>query len=268
MHWQSLRRNWYIAISGLLVTIGLVVATYSLIPAKYEANSQLVLLPPLDQGSANYNGVVNPFMGLAGLQSMADIISTAMMDDQTAKALKELGVSQYNVEYDGLSAGPILIVQATGSSPGQASAALSVLDRQVPLTLARLQDEASIAPRSFITSMIAARPSTPAKSYKTELRAIALAFVVGLVTTLLAVSVVDAWRIRRRTQSSSGQNSYVGTSSAFMDANSEFPLHDQEVAKHRRLSAQEDSGDMVLGNSLAMTERTHGRGYDPGGSSR
>jgi capsular polysaccharide biosynthesis protein len=198
MRWQSLRRNWLVAILGLLATVSLAVMTTKLVPAKYVATSQMVLLPPLSQPNASYNGVVNPYMGLAGLQSMADVVSSAMMDDDTAKVLVAGGVTQYSVQYDSLSAGPILIVQATASSPAKAGAALAALDHQVPLTVARLQDEASISPKAFITAQVIARPGTPVKSDKTQLRAAGLAFIVGLVLTLLAVSTIDAWRIRRR----------------------------------------------------------------------
>jgi len=140
-------------------------------------------------------------MGLAGLQSVADVVSRAMMDDdETAQALKKAGVSQYSVQYDSLSAAPILIVQAMESSPEKASEALAVLTKQVPLTIARLQNEASISSSAFINADVIARPSAPVRSGKTQLRAVAVSLVVGLVLTLLAVSFTDAWRIRRRLQ--------------------------------------------------------------------
>jgi hypothetical protein len=129
---------------------------------------------------------------------MADVVSSAVMDDQTAKTLQNAGVSSYSVQWDALSAGPILIAQVTEPSAEQASNAITVLDNQVPLTVARLQGEASISPNSLITVSVIARPSTPTRSGKTQLRAALLALVVGLILTLLAISVMDARRIRRR----------------------------------------------------------------------
>jgi hypothetical protein len=210
--WKSLRRNWLVGILGLLVTLGLVAGAVILSPAKYVTTSQMVLLPPISQPNANYNGVVNPYMGLAGLQSMAAVVSSAMMDDETAQQLKAAGVSSYSVQYNSLSAGPILIVQATEHSPSQASHAITVLDQQVPVTVASLQKEASIAPRSFISAKVIARPTIPSKSTKTELRVVGLALIVGLVLTLLAVSVVDGWRTRRR-QDFRSKNSRVRVAS-------------------------------------------------------
>jgi hypothetical protein len=68
----------------------------------------------------------------------------------------------------------------------------------VPLTLARLQEDAHVSPSAFITVDVIARPSAPVKSAKTQLRAIGLALVAGLVLTVLAIAFIDGWRIRRR----------------------------------------------------------------------
>ena len=206
LSWETLRRNYLVGILGLIVTAGLVVGALILMPAKYVTTSQVVLLPPLSQPNANYNGVVNPYMGMAGLQSMAAVVSSAMMDDETARQLQAAGVSSYSVEYDALSAGPILIVQATEPSPSQASKAITALDKQIPITVAGLQKEVSIAPRSFISARLISSPSTPAKSTKTELRIVGLAFIVGLVLTMLSISVADGWRTRR-SQDSRKENS-------------------------------------------------------------
>jgi len=259
--WQSLRRNWLVGVFGLLVTIGFVAAAISLVPADYVATSQIVLLPPLSQPNADYNGVVNPYMGLTGLQSMADVISSAMMDDETAKALQEAGVSQYSVEYDSLSAGPILIVQATEPSPEQSSAAIAVLDEQVPLTVARLQGQASISPRSFITAKVIAGPSTPARSGKTQLRAAALAFVVGLVLTLLAVSVIDGWRIRRLQGSPGGDSHHRAEAASAFAGTTDPALREFRGATEKPRTAtasptSDDSGYKVLMKE-SVRDRTH-----------
>jgi hypothetical protein len=201
--WQTLRRNWLVGIIGVLVTFGLVVAAAGLVSAKYVATSQMVLLPPLAP-NAGYNGVVNPYLGLEGLESMADVVSSAMMDDQTAKTLQNAGVSSYSVQWDSLSAGPVLLVQVIEPTAEQASNAITVLDEQVPLTVARLQGDASISPNSFITAAVIARPSTPTRSGKTQLRAALLALVVGLILTLLAISLMDARRIRRKRRALGG----------------------------------------------------------------
>lgn len=200
--WQSILRNWHVSIIGLVVTIALAGIASFVSPAKYVATSQVVLLPPLSQPNQNYNGVVNPYMGLDGLQSMAQVVANAMMDDGTQKALKGAGVSRYTVTYNSMTAGPILDLSVTESSPAQARAAIETLDNQAPVTVASLQKAASISSRAFILAKVIAGPSAPSKSTKTQLRVEVLAVAVGIVLTLLAVSIADGLRIRRRQRGS------------------------------------------------------------------
>lgn len=195
--WESLRRNWAVAVSGVVLSAGLSGASVVLLPASYGATSQLVLLPPLNQQNSSYNGVVNPYMGLDGLESMASVVASAMMDNQTANTLKAAGVSSYSVQYNALTAGPVLVAQVSAPSPRQANAAIAALDRQVPATVAQLQNDDSIAHNSFITARVISSPTVPARSAKSELRVAVLVLVVGLVLTLLACSVINAWRLRR-----------------------------------------------------------------------
>lgn len=233
--WQSLRRNWLVAILGLMCSIGLVAGAAILVPANYVATSQMVLLPPLSQPNANYNGVINPYMGLDGLQSMAQVVANSMMGDNTASALHASGVSSYSVTFDTLSAGPILLVQATEPTASQASHAITALDNQVPLTVARLQKAASISPRSYINAKVIASPSTPAQSIKTQLRAEVLALIIGLVLTLLAISIIDGWRIRR-SQGSPGPHSYerVSVTPSFTEATGNILPQTQDIAGQSR----------------------------------
>lgn len=205
---QPLRRNWHIVILGLIVTIVLAGAAAILIPAKYVATTQVVLLPPRSQADAGYNNVVNPYLDIGALISMADVVSSAMSDDETVQTLKNAGASNYTVVEDASSNAPVLIVTAQGSSPATASNDVTLVTNQVSPTLARLQNDASISPSSQITAQMIASPSIPAKSSKTQIRAVAVALVCGLVLTLLAVAVIDSWRMRRRLQGPQAEQAF------------------------------------------------------------
>lgn len=205
---QTLRRNWHIVILGLVVTIVLAAAAFVLIPAKYVATTQVVLLPPRSQADAGYNNVVNPYLDIGALISMADVVSSAMSDDETVQALKNAGVSQYTVEYNTASAAPVLIVTAEGSSSAAASKDVTLVTNQVSPAVARLQNEASISPDSQITAQVIAGSSIPVKSDKTQIRAVGVALVCGLVLTLLGVAVIDSWRTRRRLQGPQAEQAF------------------------------------------------------------
>lgn len=198
------RRNWSVAIVGLLLTSGLVVAAVGLVPASYVATSQMVLLPPAAQRNGGENVAANPYLNLAGLHGMADIVARSMMDDETARNLRQAGVTKYTVLYDTLSAGPVLRVTAEESGPAKASAALETLTKQVPLTTARLQRATAADPRFYVTTAVVARSGPPQRSGKSQLRAVGLALVGGLVLTQLAVALIDAWRRRRALAPPSG----------------------------------------------------------------
>lgn len=203
---RSLRRNWYVAVFGVLLTAGLVAGMISAVPASYVSQAQMLLLPPPTRlaatgaGTNDPNALVNPYTQLGGLQSMADVIARSMMDDATVRTLRAAGVGTYTVRFDTLSAAPILLVEAEGATPKQATHAVTVLLTQVTATTARLQSQTSIAPESFIRLSVIAQPGDPQRSGKTQLRAVGAAVVVGLVLTLLMVALTDSWRVRRRTR--------------------------------------------------------------------
>ncbi|MGO9080046.1 MAG: hypothetical protein ACLQDY_13540 [Streptosporangiaceae bacterium] len=240
--WQSLRRNWLVAVTGLFVTICLTAAAFVMVPASYVATDQIALIPPIPKPTTANGGTINPYLGLAGLDSMAAVVALAMTDEATGQALAKAGVSQYTVEPNPLSAGPILILQVQASTPAAASNALDALTRQAPLTVARLQREASIASSAFVTVQVISRPSLPARSGKTQLRAVILVFILGIVLTLLAVAFVDAWRIRRRQRGFPGRGSYDQGDLRSADTGQEFPESNGTARMARGAGAFPDMG--------------------------
>lgn len=197
---QALRRNWHLAVLGLLATAALVVVSAARHPVTYVATTQMVLLPPHVEKKVHESDLVNPYLGLGGLQSMAELVGRAMMDDETGRALASAGVTDYKVTFDTMSAGPVVVAEASAPSSRRASDELRTLSAQVPVTLARLQASTSTSPTYFITLANIAGPSDPVRSGKAQLRAIGVALVGGLVAMLLAVAMLDAWRIRRRSE--------------------------------------------------------------------
>jgi hypothetical protein len=208
---QTFRRNWLVVCVGVLITTVLGFTVSQLVPITYTASAQLVLLPPHSRsrsGTETGNPAArNPYLGLAGLQSTADLVARAMMDDETITMLGEAGVSSYIVQFDTLSAGPILRVDVEERSPQQAVSSLKVVLKAVPDTVSRLQASASVESDQFITARTIARPGKPVASAKSQLRAVAVVVVAGFVVTVLATSYIDAWRIRRRYRSAAAGSS-------------------------------------------------------------
>jgi hypothetical protein len=201
---QRLRRRWYVAVIGLLVTVGLGFVAASLVPSRYSTTTEVVLLPPHpEEGARDADSssqlLDNPYLGIAGLAGMADVVSRAMMDEASVQAMKKAGVTgTYTIQRDVMAAAPILMVKVENSQPSTARKDLEVVAKEVPLVVARLQADSSIAQASRITLAEVSRPSAPVRSGKAQVRALGLALVGGLVLTVLAVAVLDAWSLRRR----------------------------------------------------------------------
>lgn len=206
---QALRRNWPVAVAGVLLTVGLVGMAASLVPASYVATSQMVLLPPAAQPSGSETTEVNPYLNLAGLQGMADIVARSMMDDETVRTLKRAGATSYTVQHDTLSAAPVLLVTAEERSPARARSALVAVTKQVPRSTARLQAATTMDRRFYVTTSVVAGPGDLQRSGKSQLRAVGVALVAGLVMTQLSVSLFDAWR-QRRARMAAGRSPTAG----------------------------------------------------------
>ena len=83
---RLIRRNWYVAVIGVLLTAGLAAGAVAAVPATYVSQAQMVLLPPprtisTANATGDPNAAVNPFTQLGGLQSMAEVVARSMMDE-------------------------------------------------------------------------------------------------------------------------------------------------------------------------------------------
>jgi hypothetical protein len=127
------------------------------------------------------------------------LVARAMTDEMTAEGLVKAGVTgTYRVERDTMAAAPILGVTVEDGVASRASAELQVVMKQVPLAAARLQSNSAVPASARISVSEVVRPGTPLRSGKTQMRAVGVALVGGLVLTVFAASFFDAWSVRRR----------------------------------------------------------------------
>lgn len=193
---RVLRRRWYATLAGVLLTVGLAAAAMSLVPVRYLAETELLLLPPRSPGIDGTNS--NPYMALGGLDGMADVIARAMMDEVTATAMVTAGVaSRYQVIFDRSAAGPILVASVEEDTPARAEAALATLTAQVPKTAAKIQADSSVSEGVQITIAVIGRKAAPTPVTKPQLRAVLVAVVAGLGATVLGTSLLDSSLARR-----------------------------------------------------------------------
>ena len=136
--------RWYLAVLGLAITVGLVVAAVIAVPVSYVAKADVVLIPPANPTSNSDN----PLLGLTGLTSAADVLARAMSDPTKVNNLKQQGVNgKYTVVRDLTTDGPVLVVTADLDDSSGALRELRLILADMPSTLSTVQQSASVSKR-------------------------------------------------------------------------------------------------------------------------
>lgn len=192
----GLRRRWYAAVAGLLLTIGFCLAALSLVSAQYEANSTVLLTPPTTTVGAGGN----PYLALGGLQGAADVVARAMSGAAVNDEVTPEGSSAaYTFEVDATSSAPMLVIQAKDSSAAGAIATLDKLLAKTPQVLSALQTQVGAPARSLITVGPITEDKIPSVNRKSQTRAVVLAGVVGLAILLFGTNLLDGYLVKRST---------------------------------------------------------------------
>ncbi|HEY7049800.1 MAG TPA: hypothetical protein VH373_21465 [Jatrophihabitantaceae bacterium] len=199
-------RQWPIAVAGLIITVVLCAATIRLVPPSYATKASLLLTPPQTPATAATTGNPNPYMQLGGLQPLADIVSRAMMSSSSLAALRKAGLEgSYTVTRDTTTDGPLVTVTTKAKTPEAALTNLRLVLNLAGPQLNTLQANQGVVPKNRVSTIVVARDTQANKSRKSQIRALVVALVAGLVGTALAVSVVDLLMQRRRAPKQAGR---------------------------------------------------------------
>jgi hypothetical protein len=196
---QRFARQWPIAVAGLIATVLLCAAAMHKVGPSYSAKASLVLTPPPTAATTAGTGNPNPYLNLNGLQGLADIFSLAMTSSSARATLLRTGFAgSYTVARDTNSDGPIVTVTTKAKTPEGALADLRMVLSMAGPQLARVQAGQVPDNKDLATTTVVSRDTQASASRKSQIRALAVALVVGLLGTALAVSAVDTLRQRRR----------------------------------------------------------------------
>ena len=190
----GLRRRWYLVIVGVLVTLTAGAAVFRVVPPTYEASASVILVPP--DGSIPTGA--NPYLYMGGLTTTVDVLSRSLSDEQTRRAILGGGKSlDYSATPDPTSAGPILLVKASGPTPQAAMATLKTVVAKVPSTLSHIQSSLGIAYHAAITSMTLTQDDKAKPVQKTRIRATLAATAASAAVVLLLIGLIDGLLLRR-----------------------------------------------------------------------
>jgi hypothetical protein len=187
--WRVLLRRWYVVLAGLAVTAGACLGVTSLVPAKHDAVSTVLLLPPETRVDGR---PTNPYLGLGGLDGMADVVSAAMMDAGVQQSVADEGLAvEYGLGRDLTMSGPVVVVQVTGEAPQDALRGQQFLLDRLPERLDALQEDVGVRPAARITSTVITQDEVTQVNRRSQTRVLLVAAAGGLAGTYLLAALVD-----------------------------------------------------------------------------
>jgi hypothetical protein len=192
---STVRRWWYIAGLGFLITLSSIFGVTKVVPLKYRAQARFVILP---SGVAAGPAGDNPYLSLQeGLDITVGVLSSAMTDDQTKYAVEQAGATGiYTMTLDKSLPGPILLVTATDLTPAATTKTLNIVGRELPIKLTQLQRSVG-SPDKFLLSATQISVTNPHPLRKTQIRAVVAVLALGLAATYLALCWVEGRPYRR-----------------------------------------------------------------------
>ncbi|WP_213816487.1 hypothetical protein [Glaciihabitans sp. dw_435] len=193
---RSLARRWYFLIVGLVVTAGLAIAAFRVIPVSYDSQASLVLLPP----KTSTQTVGNPFLLLGGLSQAVDILTRTVQSDEVSAALLDANPgAKFTIDADRSTTGPIILITSTAPTAAESLAMTADVAAAVPTSLTELQSSLSVPNNSRIGVMTLTVDEKGTLDAKTRTEAVLGITAVGIVLSVFLIGLIDGLlRSRRR----------------------------------------------------------------------
>lgn len=204
---RALTRRWYVVLLGLLLTVGGAVMVARLVPAQHELTADVLLIPPKSEVAAAGE---NPYLNLNGLENMSGIVARAVTSTDAADQLLNAGhASDYTVEQDQTTPGPVLLVTVDDQSLQGAKDSLTAVLDLIPVQLRSLQEMVATPPKAFITSTVIKQDVVGKTVRTSQLRALVGTVGGGLAMTVLLAMGLDALLRSRRPDRADEQDAPV-----------------------------------------------------------
>lgn len=187
-------RRWYVLVPGLLLTAGLAVGAWLLVPTSYESQSTVALLNSRKGAAADGN----PFLSMEpSLTGMADSLARNVNSDASVADLKARGITEkYEAKIADNAQGPLLWLTVTGRDPDAVLRANKTLMAYTEQRLRELQADQKVEPDSMIRLTTIVPPQDPEAKLKSKVQNLVMAAGLGFVLSLVATFFVEARRRR------------------------------------------------------------------------
>ena len=231
---HSVRRRWYIVLSGIIVAGALCGMAYTTISPTYQRTASVLLIP----GATSIPEGGNPYLYLGGLSQASDVLVRALSADAVLTPIlgsdPTVGVT---IARDTTTSGPILVISASGTDEAQVAAVFDELLPIVPTTLDDLQSSAGVADAAKVTTLPLTVDAESTVSQKSRYQAIGVLGVGTLAITLLLTGFIDGLLLARPQRRPQRSTAPV--------ADPRFEYDDEELAL-ARISRQPNTGPITL----------------------
>ncbi|MFE5296305.1 chain length determinant protein [Streptomyces sp. NPDC056632] len=183
-------RRWYVLVPGLLLTAGLTVGAWLLVPVSYESQSTVAMLN--SRKGAEADG--NPFLSMEpSLTGMADSLARNVNSDVSAAELKSQGLTEkYEAKIADNAQGPLLWLTVTGEDPDAVLRGNKTLMAFTAQRLKDLQADQKVSPDSMIRITTIVPPQDPEAKLKSKVQYLVMAAGLGIVLSLVATFFAEA----------------------------------------------------------------------------
>ncbi|MFD5325531.1 chain length determinant protein [Streptomyces sp. NPDC127092] len=185
-------RRWYVLVPGLLLTAGLTVGAWLLVPVSYESQSTVAMLNSRKGTEADGN----PFLSMEpSLTGMADSLARNVNSDASKAELKTRGLDlKYEAKIADNAQGPLLWLTVTGEEPDAVLKGNKTLMAFTAERLEELQADQSVARDAMIRITTIVPPQDPQAKLKSKVQYLVMAAGLGLVLSLVATFFAEARR--------------------------------------------------------------------------
>ena len=191
----AIRRRWYLAVVGILLTGVLGWSASAFVAPSYTARGLVLMLP--SKNAVGPGG--NPFLGLGGLDLPARVVVAYYTSAPAQEAIAEVTPgAAVTVSMEESTRGPVIAIDVSADSEANAIEALNFVADSIPETLGRLQDEVNAKGNARLRSRPLALDETAAIDGSGPLRARIMAVVLGIAMTAVLIYAIDGIALRRR----------------------------------------------------------------------
>ncbi|MFF6777276.1 chain length determinant protein [Streptomyces sp. NPDC012637] len=185
-------RRWYVLVPGLLLTAGLTVGAWLLVPVSYESQSTVAMLNSRKGTEADGN----PFLSMEpSLTGMADSLARNVNSDASKAELKSRGLDlKYEAKIADNAQGPLLWLTVTGEESGAVLKGNKTLMAFTAERLKELQADQSVASEAMIRMTTIVPPQDPQAKVKSKVQYLVMAAGLGIVLSLVATFFAEARR--------------------------------------------------------------------------